>query len=124
MAAFALVVNARDDATTSGSSKLLGEPGPPVEPALQALVARGNVVVVHPRAQRGEARELVTDVTGLGADAQGPLLRAGQGIALREEEGLGTTAYGGDRRVAAASPGEAEVRAFAEFWLGRTDEDG
>ena len=118
---FALVVNARDDATTASRAQAPGEPGRAPIPTARALVADGNVVVLSGAADRPALGRLVQEITGVrpGPD-QDALVRAGQGIELGAGGDGAIEAYGGDRVLRVEDPGDPGLRRFLEFWLGRT----
>jgi hypothetical protein len=101
-----------------------------------ADVGRGNVVIVvdDPGAQPA-AQRLADEVAGPPSPA---LLAAGQAVQVdvaagvagsvvvcRDREGRkaecpSVHAFGGDRMLAASSPEDPALRAFVEYWLGRS----
>jgi len=117
-----LFFSARDDATTTpGDAGRQGAPGraAQVPAAVAGDVRRGNVVVLHPAAQRRALAALVRDVTGLPPAEQGPLRAAGQAVLLRAAAGSEVVAYADGRALRATGPRDPALRRFVEFWLGR-----
>jgi uncharacterized protein DUF3105 len=85
---------------------------------LLTALEQGNVVLVHPGARPPDAlRRLQEDVSGP-FDAE--LAAAGQMVVLARWPGVEEVqALAWRRRLVASGPGDPQLRAFAEAWLGQ-----
>lgn len=116
------MVAGRDDATTDGGALRAAAPGRPATPPAEFVetLARGNVVLVARPSIAPEVATLVEDLTGRPATRQDALLRAGQGIEMRETQDVaGVTAYAVRRELRASGPDSPDLLGFIEYWLGR-----
>lgn len=101
----------------------LADPGPHLPDARRAelmpALRAGNVVLVYGTpAPPPELAALARDVTGGPPDPA--LESAGQAVILARRAGTrGVVALAWQRRLRAGSPGDPQLRRFAEFWLGR-----
>ena len=108
--------SARDDATLSRPDG----PGEVRPPGDDPPVSPGNVVLLYERTPLGEPLEaLATDIAGEPGEA---LQAAGQAVLVQRATNLGAEvrAVTRDRQFDATGPDDPELRAFVEFWLGRT----
>jgi hypothetical protein len=79
---------------------------------------RGNVVVLASRADVGPATALARDVAGPPDEA---LRAAGQAIIVeRSNRRAGVAAYAEGRAITVSSASDPQLRAFLEYWLGRS----
>jgi hypothetical protein len=131
---------ANDAATTSGPPTQAPGVAGSVPPTYARDVRRGNVVLEVRSGDAGAVRDFATEVAG----PQDPALRAaGQAVVVVEDAGLGVAepeitctdqagatvpcgpradlvAYAQGRRLAVQSPDDPALRAFVEYWLGRS----
>jgi hypothetical protein len=92
-----------------------------VRPAgARPIVAPGNVVLLY------SDERLTSDLRRLAADIGGPpdkaLVAAGQAVIVshRLNQRVPVTAVTATHRLDAGAPGDPALRAFVEYWLGRT----
>ena len=110
--------NSRDESTTGGGR----EPATPARtvPAAEkgSLLAAGNVVLEHgDPALAPRLRELAD---GLGAPDRPELRAAGQAVVVRRIEGTrGIRARAQGRELVVSDPGDPQLAAFVERWLGQ-----
>jgi hypothetical protein len=130
---------ARDDATTSGPPVAVPGVAATVPPQYAGDVRRGNVVLQVRGGDDDAVRDLATEIAG----PQDPALRAagqavvvdaartgvaGPEITCTDQAGATTpcgtgvdlVAWARGRRFAASSVGDPALRAFVEYWLGRS----
>ena len=116
VAALAAFFVSRDDATVPQDEEEPGvervsNSGPRVEP--------GNVVLLY------SDERLTSDLRALARRAAGEpsaaLAAAGQAVLLERRPNLRVpvTAVTAERRLEAAAPGDAKLRSFIEYWLGK-----
>jgi len=140
IAAVGLFVSSRDDSEVAAAPEGPGEEQPegaepPASgPHADALVTRdrraitddqlveavelGNVVILYDAARPPAALVRLQDDVAGRFDAE--LAAAGQAIILARREGAGpATALAYKRILRADDPADPQLRAFAEFWLGR-----
>ena len=83
---------------------------------LRHALALGNIVLRYRGTQPpGRLRQLQDELTGP-YDAE--IAAAGQAVILAPGAASGVEALAWGRRLRASSPGDAQLRAFAEAWLG------
>ncbi|HVL30652.1 MAG TPA: hypothetical protein VM299_00320 [Solirubrobacteraceae bacterium] len=109
------VLASRDDSTVEPA----GGPGVARPAGATPRVSDGNVVLLHAdeRLTR-RLRELAADIAG---PPDSSLVAAGQAVLVRHQPDLGApiVAVSATRRLDARDPGDPELRAFVEYWLGR-----
>jgi hypothetical protein len=131
---------ANDDATTSGPPAQAPGVAAVVPSQFAADVRRGNVVLLVRSGDLGPVQDFATEVAG---PANRALRAAGQAVIVAGDARLGglgpdatctdhtgaavpcgpvadLVAYAQDRRVAVASADDPALRAFVEYWLGRS----
>jgi hypothetical protein len=108
---------ANDDATTGGPPVQAPGVAATVPSPFAADVRRGNVVLLVGRGDLGPVRDFATQVAG---PANRALRAAGQAVIVVGDARRGLVAYAQDRRLAAPSADDPALRAFVEYWLGRS----
>lgn len=109
--------NGRDDSTTEADPAKT-QPATGTTTGASDLVSAGNVVLRF--ADRSFAPRLRALAADLGAPDSPALREAGQAIVLQPDQrtgGVAAEAYG--HRLTVTGPGDADLRAFIERWLGQ-----
>jgi hypothetical protein len=116
VAALAAFFVSRDDATVPQDEE---EPGVERVSNSAPRVEPGNVVLLY------SDERLTSDLRALARRTAGEpsaaLAAAGQAVLLERRPNLRVpvTAVTAERRLEAASPGDAKLRSFIEYWLGK-----